>query len=308
MPATPISSLVELLVADLADTDWLVVVDRSDTTMGAGGTDKKLQAASFGLASRVAALETITEVAVTGTVTLTATALGKVHVCSGTAADYTVVLPTAVGQAGRTIGFRMSDALTKLVTLDGSGTQTINGQAVRVLHSGEVVTLQSDGANWVKVGTGVVTLPLICSMRLSSATPSTAQSIPNATVPLAKVLLNVPDIDSTGMMADAAGNRIVIPRTGRYRIDSSLRWASIGPATRVFSQVLVDGTGTPCVDEATVYTSGSFVSNNASYTMTLTTGQAVTLHAFQNTGGPVYLFGDPVDSSAFLTVTELPTW
>lgn len=308
MSATKISALTELAAGSLATDDALVVIDTSDTTQGAGGSTRRIRADAFATAARVTALETITEVAVTAAVTLTATAFGKVHVCSGTSANYTVVLPTAVGQAGRTIGFRMSDALTKLVTLDGNGAETVNGQTTRVLHAGEVVTLQSDGANWVKVGTGVVTLPAICSMRLSSGTPTTAQSIPNATIPMTKVLINVPDIDTTGLMADATNNRIVIPRTGRYRIDSSVRWASIGVAARVFSQVNVDGAGTPCVDETTVSASGSYASNNASYTMTLTAGQVVTLHVFQNTGGAAYLYGDPTDTSAFLTVTELPTW
>jgi hypothetical protein len=34
----------------------------------------------------------------------------------------------------------------------------------------------------------------------------------------------------------------------------------------------------------------------------------VTLHVFQNTGGAAYIYGDPTDTSAFLTLTELPSW
>jgi hypothetical protein len=59
------------------------------------------------------------EVEVTGEVLLTSTAYGKMHLCSGTSANYTVELPSAVGNEGKSIAVRMSTALTKLVTING---------------------------------------------------------------------------------------------------------------------------------------------------------------------------------------------
>ncbi len=92
------------------------------------------------------------EIAITGAVTLTSAAWGKSYVCSGTSTDYTIVLPTAVGHAGERISIRMADALTKLVTLDGNGSETLNLALTRIQWAGESCVLLSDGANLVTVG------------------------------------------------------------------------------------------------------------------------------------------------------------
>lgn len=98
-----------------------------------------------------------TEVSITGGTTLTSTALGKMHVLSGGSAalgtsDYTVTLPTAVGNTGRWIGLRVSPAVSVIrdYTIDGSGVQTIDAAATRVMHLGEAWLMMSDGANWVR--------------------------------------------------------------------------------------------------------------------------------------------------------------
>ena len=67
------------------------------------------------------------EGAISGATTLISTALGKMHACSGTAADYTVGLPAVSVSAGKFIGFRMVPVLTKFVTLDGNASELIDG-------------------------------------------------------------------------------------------------------------------------------------------------------------------------------------
>lgn len=74
-------------------------------------------------------VENITKVLVTGTLAMDATAFGKWHSCSGTSADYTITLPTAVGNEGKMIFFTGDPdiaVLSKLVTIDGDGTEKIN--------------------------------------------------------------------------------------------------------------------------------------------------------------------------------------
>jgi hypothetical protein len=94
------------------------------------------------------AIDAITSVSVTGTDTLDSTAFGKLHLLSGTAADYTVTLPTAVGNAGKSIAFKGVFALTKKVTLDGNSTQTIDGWLTKDIVSGKSLIIISDGTNW----------------------------------------------------------------------------------------------------------------------------------------------------------------
>jgi len=89
-------------------------------------------------------------VSVTGAISLTSTAMGKIHICTGTSADYTVDLPTAVGNQG-TIIFKGAAALTKIVTIAGTGGQTIDGEASRSISTVGMISVISNGANWVVV-------------------------------------------------------------------------------------------------------------------------------------------------------------
>lgn len=113
------------------------------------------------------------EVAITGAIGLTATAFGKLHHCT-TSAAYTIILPTAVGYAGQSIGFCFDTANTFIVTVDGLGSQLIGTKLTRPYVHNEIAIFMSDGVNWrvtneflIKVGFKV--------------TRSTVQTIPNST-------------------------------------------------------------------------------------------------------------------------------
>ena len=84
-----------------------------------------------------------TEVSISGTTTLTSTAFGKMHVLSGTSAEYTVTLPTASGNAGKVIPFRGAAGLTRVVTISPAG---------RYVMAYDVLYLMSDGTDWVDIG------------------------------------------------------------------------------------------------------------------------------------------------------------
>lgn len=83
-----------------------------------------------------------------------------------TAGNKTVTLYTAVGNTGRRITVKKTDATANTVTIDPNGAQTIDGAATVVL-GGQYATLrvQADGANWESrdgaalTGAGVVTAP-----------------------------------------------------------------------------------------------------------------------------------------------------
>jgi hypothetical protein len=85
---------------------------------------------------------------ITGAVSLVSADLGTLWELSGTTTDYTVDLPTAVGNAEKTIIFKGLAALTKNVTISGISGQTIDGVTTRVVGGGGSLTLLSDGANW----------------------------------------------------------------------------------------------------------------------------------------------------------------
>lgn len=83
--------------------------------------------------------ESVNKVLITGTTVLTSTAFGKSHLVSGTSADYTVTLPTAVGNEGSMILFKGDPLVAnfnKTVTIDGDGTETIDQRLSVVIANG----------------------------------------------------------------------------------------------------------------------------------------------------------------------------
>lgn len=106
-------------------------------------------------------VSTNTTVSVGGAISLDATAYGKLHLLSGT--SYTVDLPTAVGNAGKSIAFKGLVGLTGTVTIDGLTTETIDGETVRAIASRGIFVLQSDGSNWIivhEVGSWIAWTPV----------------------------------------------------------------------------------------------------------------------------------------------------
>jgi hypothetical protein len=63
---------------------------------------------------------------------------------------FTVTLPTAVGIDGALIAVKKTDSsLSNIITIDGNGSETIDGNATTALHTlNETIILVSDGTNW----------------------------------------------------------------------------------------------------------------------------------------------------------------
>ena len=67
-------------------------------------------------------------------------------VCICTTGTFTVTLPTAVGITGRR--YIVKNANNGVITLDGSGVQTIDGVTDHALNEKDSLTVISDGSNW----------------------------------------------------------------------------------------------------------------------------------------------------------------
>lgn len=148
------------------------------------------------------------EVAVTTTTTLTGTAFGKMHLCSGTTSNYAVTLPAASGNAGKIIGFRMAPGLTKLVTLDGNSSELIDGETTRVMWKNEVAILECDGTGWIKIAGK--SIPMVCEIRASST--QTLTSGTEATLTLGSAFYD------PASMADVGNSKILIRRNSTYLV------------------------------------------------------------------------------------------
>ena len=80
-------------------------------------------------------------------VTSTYTVLQADFVVDATSGTFTVTLPTAAGITGKQ--FAIKNSGTGVITVDGNGTETIDGSLTFILSTkGESIWVVSDGANW----------------------------------------------------------------------------------------------------------------------------------------------------------------
>lgn len=62
---------------------------------------------------------------------------------------FTLTLPTAVGITGKTFYLKKTDSSFNIITVDGDGSETIDGSTTKSLSTqNESITIVSDGANW----------------------------------------------------------------------------------------------------------------------------------------------------------------
>lgn len=83
----------------------------------------------------------------------TVTALDRVVVLTG-GTGRTFTLPSAVGIAGRVYVFKNNASADVDLTIDGAGSETIDGSANFVLDQYESIELISDGTGWLSLGKG----------------------------------------------------------------------------------------------------------------------------------------------------------
>jgi hypothetical protein len=174
-------------------------------------------------------------IAITGAYTMGANSFGNLHFCSGTTADYTLTLPAVSGNTGRIVTIQMSNTLTKLVTVDGNGSEMIDGALTRIMWANESCVLYCDGTAWRKVGGR--SIPMV-----GAITPSATQTISNNT-----------DTKRTGMnttfgadngvpgMSDTTNSRVVIQRPSKYRVGGAWRISNIGSGANMEVRLYISG-------------------------------------------------------------------
>lgn len=245
------------------------------------------------------------EVSVTAATTLTSTAFGKMHVCSGTSANYTVDLPAASGNAGKVIGFRMSSALTKLVTIDPNASELVDTDTTVILFAQESAVFMCDGTGWTKI------MGKARAMR-SSGINSSATSMPTGTA--TKVTLGTLGAESFSGMLSTANSRITAQRKGMYSVSATVSYELSGVAVagaETYVQIYKNGavlTG-PAI---TIVTPSSTTGGNTyampavSGSVPLNAGDYLEVWGIQTTGSTMQTrtVVDQVKSN--LTVVEIP--
>lgn len=216
-----------------------------------------------------------TEVSVTGAQTLTSSAFGKMHVCSG-ASNYAVGLPAVSGNAGKVIGIRVARNATGLITIDPNASETLNGVTSWVLGAGESMTLLSTGSEWVSIG-GYKTNKMLHLERVAN------QSLANNA--FTAISWDTEVLDELG--AWSSGTNITIPNTAKYNVTLQANFASNATGIRTIRMVraTIDLGSAPIIN-AVVDSAGRA---QATFGIRLTAGDVVSVEAFQNSGGALNL-------------------
>ena len=245
------------------------------------------------------------EVPLAAATVLTASAFGKMHLCSGSA-NYTVTLPPSSSNSGKVIGVRIDPPATALITIKGNAAENIDGQNTRVLWAQESCLLLCTGTGWTKIAGR--TRPMMCGMRIASATPATAQLIPNALTQ--KVLLNQTDFDD-GWLADpsAGNNKINVRRGGKYNVGLIIYYAITGGASpRIVGNIQRSDGSKAAQAESSSYSALSYAGVNVNALAELATGDSLILNTLQTSGGDKYLYGDPATAATLMTIEQVIQW
>ena len=270
-------------------------------TSNGAGAYPTWQAAGVGSGDLVSPLVSA-EISITGATTAT---ISRMHVCSGTSADYTVTLPAASGNGGKFIGFRMAPlaSLSKAVTLEGNGSETIDGATTREMWALESCILYCDGSNWFKVAGR--SIPQICLMA-----PGTTTSTTSGTEQ--KIQINTTIIDNTGRMADTTNKLIKFVRAGTYIVAAYTRSSFLSSnCARWISATYKNGDVSP----APFFTqaecsglSGGFVGSVVPVAQTLAKNDTLELYTLQTSGSGQTVGGTGTTEDTNLFVAEQLTW
>lgn len=83
------------------------------------------------------------------TAAYTATLNDSLITCDATSGAFTITLPTAASAAGFQFTIKKVDASANAVTIDGNGSETIDGElTIPLIYRYEAVTVQSNGTSW----------------------------------------------------------------------------------------------------------------------------------------------------------------
>ena len=93
--------------------------------------------------------DNLRESVISKTAAYTATDRDRTILCSATSAAFSVTLPAVQGLSGREYTIKKTDSSANAVTIDGSGSETIDGATTAVITAQhESVTVQCDGTEW----------------------------------------------------------------------------------------------------------------------------------------------------------------
>ena len=222
------------------------------------------------------------------TTTPTTLTIGKHHVITETTADRTHTLPAVSGNAGRQISIQIAASTTKLITIDGNASETIDGSLTRIMWAGEAATLLCNGTTWSKIAGKSRPMYTIGSVANYSQT-SVGYTYVKAQI--------AHGTSNYNMMATDGNYSIDIPRAGLWDM---LATVSIGNASSQSAGARIYHNSN-YVDPPTGAVGGYPTSQNTYIGVPAVVGDRFTIHSTSS-------LANPTNVTANLRVVEVAPW
>jgi len=232
------------------------------------------------------------EIAISTSTTLT---VSRQHAITA-ASDLTQTLPAVSGNTGKLLSVRVVGSSAGLVTIDGDGSELIDGAATRVMWAGESAELLCDGTGWVKIGGKTIAMNAVITLTAS-------QTIPDDTdtkIEYDTTIINV------GSMTDIGNNEIDIRRAGNYSMFGSVIFDNLENTVLISGHIYKDAASLRNIQRYSTG-NGRKVNLDISVAAALAAGEVVSMEIFQNSGvGKAPRFSMTLEPT--LIVTEIPVW
>lgn len=204
----------------------------------------------------------------TETAAYTATIGDETILCNSSAAAFTVTLPTAVGYTGKEFLIKKIGTDYNNITIDGAGSETIDGDTTYVLHlPREYVKIVSDGSNWQVVDE---------HWEFEGCTVTLTTSTTGQTAPL-DVPFNEEQHDPHGSHSSGT---FTAKAPGYYQVNAGVAFGSLDGSTN--AHIILTRSGSGMLQAyASRYAANAVAPAyaTASHTYFLNEGQTVTVYA-----------------------------
>lgn len=204
-------------------------------------------------------------------------------------ADRTVTLPTAADNTGRMITIKKADTGAYDLTVDGEGSETIDGSTTYVMSlQYEYIKVVCDGTGWQIVDQYIPTVQVLASRS------TTQGSISNATQTL--IQFDTETVDTHSAYDNSTNYEFTAPRAGRYQVDVHILYTPTAAAMEYRIDLRVNNS-TGNAQASLQYagkpgTSSIAMGGHAGKSLNLSKGDTLDVLTWQNSGGTRSLYGD----------------
>lgn len=192
-----------------------------------------------------------------------------------TSGTFTVTLPTAASQTGKSIKIKNSG--TGVITIATTSSQTIDGLATTVIKMGtfgDILIVTSDGTNWIVDEWGIATVAT--AQRITSNQTLTKDGT-------REIVFNSA-VDDTQGIIDTGTGRLTVIRSGYYQVDVNVTFLmGVVPPTLNYFYLFKGGSGgTALITDLNggMQTPSAYYSWSASKKVKLAAGDYISVFAY----------------------------